>query len=124
MHVWSFWYVQSIVYTIYMLLVDDNRNLQVAAKLKTARVDLGLAEPGAPTNVACNRYYSFMFDGSTQQGEAIAIIIRFVNDQWEIVQRLVRIDIVAKSVKATKLSQVLMETLFTDMQIRGQQVLQ
>ena len=91
--------------------------------MKDLRVDLGLAEPGAPTNVACNRYYSFIFVGSTQQGEAIAIIIQFVNDQWEIVQRLVRIDIVAKLVTATQISQVLMETLFTDMQIQGQQVL-
>ena len=52
-------------------------------------------------------YYPVIFDGSTRQGEAIAIIVRFVNEQWEIIQRLVRIDIVAKSVAGTQLSQVL-----------------
>ena len=53
------------------------------------------------------RHYPVIFDGSTRQGEAIAIIVRFVNEQWEIIQRLVRIDIVAKSVAGTQLSQVL-----------------
>ena len=30
-------------------------------------------------------YYSVIFDGSTCQDEAIAITIRFVNEQWEII---------------------------------------
>ena len=49
--------------------------------------------------------------------------MRFINDQWEIVQRLVRIDIVAKSVTAEQLAQVLIECLFTDLQLRGHQIL-
>lgn len=88
--------------------------------MKSLRADLGLAEAGAATS---SRHYSVIFDGSTRQGEAIAIILRFVNDNWEIVQRLVRIDIVAKSVTGNQLSQVLLECLFTDLQLRGQQVL-
>lgn len=43
--------------------------------------------------------------------------------KWEIVHCLVRIDIVAKSVTAEQLAQVLMECLFTDLQLRGHQIL-
>ena len=72
---------------------------------------LRLAQPGAPGVSTCmyhaRHYYPDIFDGSTRQGEAITIIVRFVNKQWEIIQRLVRIDIVAKSVAGTQLSQVL-----------------
>ena len=73
-------------------------------------VDLRLAQPGAPGVSTCTmagHYYPVIFDGSAHQGEAIAIIVRFVNEQWEIIQCLVRIDIVAKSVAGTQLSQVL-----------------
>ena len=73
--------------------------------------------PGSTANK--QRYYAVIFDGSTRQGEAIGIILRFVNDGWEIVRRLVRIDVVAKSVTAAQLAQVLMECLFTDLQLRG-----
>ena len=67
---------------------------------------------------------SVIFDGSIRLGEAIAIIFkfRFVNNRWEVIQRLVRIDVVAKWVTAVQLSQVLMECLFTDLQLKGQQI--
>ena len=55
---------------------------------KDLLVDLGLAQPGA--SAMPGHYYSVIFDGSTRQGQAIAIIVRFVNEQWETVQRLVR----------------------------------
>ena len=64
-----------------------------------------------------------IFDGSTRLGEAIAIIVRYVNERWGIKQLLVRIDIVAKSVTALQLSQLMMECLFTHLQLQGRQVL-
>ena len=91
---------------------------------KERLVDLWLAQPGhARCKYHAGHYYSVIFDGSARQDEAIAITVRFVNEQWEIIQRLVRIDIVAKFVAGTQLSQVLMESLFTDLQLRGKQVL-
>lgn len=44
------------------------------------------------------RNVSVIFDGSARQGEAIVILVRFVDKDWNIVQRLIRIDICAKSV--------------------------
>ena len=37
------------------------------------------------------RDMSVIFDGSTRQGEAIAIIVRLIDDQWAITQHLIRI---------------------------------
>ena len=44
-----------------------------------------------------NRDLGLIFDGSIRLGEAIVIIVRFVSDNWSIVQRLLRLDICAKS---------------------------
>ena len=88
---------------------------------KELLVDLRFAQPGAPgVSTMPGHYYSVISDGSTCQDEAIAITVRFVNEQWEIIQRLVRIDIVAEFVAGT---QLLMESLFTDLQLQGKQVL-
>ena len=83
---------------------------------KELLVDLRLAQPGV--SAMPGHYYSVIFDGSTRQDEAIAITVRLVNEQWETIQRLVRIDIVAKFVAGTQLSQVSMESLFTDLASR------
>ena len=40
---------------------------------------------------------SVIFDRSTSQGEAIAMIVLFIDDQWAITQRLIRIDVCSKS---------------------------
>ena len=55
----------------------------------------------------------------TRQGEAIVIVVRFVNDDWCIVRRLIRIDVCAKSVKGDELAQVLKECLSVDYGVRA-----
>ena len=57
------------------------------------------------------RDVSVIFDGNTRQGEAIAKIVRFIDDQWAIMQRLIRIDVCSKSVNADELARVLNEAL-------------
>lgn len=55
------------------------------------------------------RDVSVIFDGSTRQGEHIVILVSFVDNDWNIVQRLIRIDICAKSVTSDQHAQVLNE---------------
>ena len=43
---------------------------------------------------------SVIFDGSMHQGEALAVLVRFVNEEFEIVQLLVRLHVLAKSLSA------------------------
>ena len=57
------------------------------------------------TNVAV------IFDGTTRLGEALAIVIRFVTADWEIKQRLVRLQLIAKSLKGEELARELIKVL-------------
>ena len=73
--------------------------------------------------VGMRRDLSVIFDGSTRQGEAIAIIVRFVDNGWNIIQRLVRIDVHSESVNANKLAEVLNQCLSVDYGVRANSLL-
>ena len=89
-------------------------------KRETERVKRELSLPGSADGT---RDVSVIFDGSTRQGEAIAIIFRFINDNWMISQRLVRIDICSKSVNSEQLARVLNECLSVEYGIRANSLL-
>ena len=69
-----------------------------------------------------NDCFSVIFDGSTRLGEALAIIIRFV-DQWHIQQRLVKLETLAKSLNAEQLAQRLIQCLAVEYAIQPNQLL-
>ena len=54
---------------------------------------------------------SVIFDGSTCLGEALAILLRFVDQDWHLKQRLVRFHIVAKSMSVQQLARALITYL-------------
>ena len=58
-----------------------------------------------------------IFDGSTHQGEALAVLVRFVNEEFEIVQQLLRLHVLAKSLSANELARDIITTLCTGLQI-------
>lgn len=64
-----------------------------------------------------------IFDSSTRQGEAIAIIVQFMDNDWNINQRLVRINVCSKSVNANQLAQVLNQCLSVEYGVRGNSLL-
>ena len=76
-----------------------------------------------PGQVGMTRDLSVIFDSSTRQGEAMAIIVRFVDNNWNIIQRLVRIDVCSKSAKANELAQVLYLCLSVDYGVRANSLL-
>ena len=76
-----------------------------------------------PGQVGMRRDLSVIFDGSTRHGEAIAIIVRFVDNGWNIIQRLVRIDVHSESVNANKLAEVLNQCLSVDYGVRENSLL-
>lgn len=41
---------------------------------------------------------SIIFDGTTRMGEAMGIVVRYVSSEWEIKQRLVRLQLLAEYV--------------------------
>ena len=85
--------------------------ISIVFKQEVERIKNELTLPG---QTGMTRDVSMIFDGSTRQGEAIAVIVRFLDDNWSIIQRLVRIDICSKSVNADELAQVLNQCLSVD----------
>ena len=72
-----------------------------------------------PSQVSMTSDLSVIFDGSTRQGEAIALIVRIVDNNWNIIQRLLRIDVCSKSVNANELAQVLNQCLSVAYEVRA-----
>ena len=64
--------------------------VSMALKQEIEQIKQQLEMPG---QVGMTRDISVIFDGSTRQGEAIAIIVRFMDNDWNITQRLVRIGV-------------------------------
>ena len=62
--------------------------------------------------------FSVIFDGSTRLGEALAIIVRFIDGNWNLQQRLIRFKIFAKSLKNEELAQCLLECLAVNFSIK------
>ena len=58
-----------------------------------------------------NQYFSIIFDGTTRLGEAMAIVVRYVDNDWSIQQRLIRFKLLQKSMTGEKIAQVVMDTL-------------
>ena len=63
------------------------------------------------SEIAANNAFSAIFDGSTRLGEALAIIVRFIDKDWNIQQRLLKLEILAKSMNAEELGQRLIQCL-------------
>ena len=90
--------------------------VSMALKQEIERIKQELEIPG---QVSMTSDLSVIFDGSTRQGEAIALIVRIVDNNWNIIQRLVRIDVCSKSVNANELAQVLNQCLSVDYEVRA-----
>ena len=56
------------------------------------------------SEIAANSAFSVIFDGSTRLGEALAIIVRFIEKDWNIQRRLLKLEILAKSMNAEELA--------------------
>ena len=61
-------------------------------------------------------YISLIFDGSTYHGEALVIIVRFVQSDYTICQRLVRVRLLSKSVNGQELAHEVITVLSTQLQ--------
>ena len=63
------------------------------------------------SEIAANSAFSVIFDGNTRLGEALAIIVRFIDKDCNIQQRLLKLEILAKNMNADELAQRLIQCL-------------
>ena len=57
------------------------------------------------------RKVSVIFDGTTRLGEALVIVLRFVTDDWQITHRLIRLQLLAKSLAGEESARELISIL-------------
>lgn len=69
------------------------------------------------------RDVSVIFDGTTRLGEALAVIIRFIDDGWEIVQQLVRVQLLVKSMTGEEIARELVNVISVEYGISVNQLL-
>ena len=62
---------------------------------------------------------SVIFDGTTRYGEAMAIIVRFVDTEFHVQQRLLRMQLLAKSLNGKELARELISCLSTTFSIQS-----
>ena len=57
------------------------------------------------------KYMSVIFDGTTRLEEAVAVVVRFVSSDWTVEQRLIKLQMLAKSMKGEKVARELIHIL-------------
>ena len=68
-------------------------------------------------------FVSTIFDGSTRQGEALAVLICFISPEFEIKQFLGRFHVLSKSLTREQLAREIITTLSTDLRLPERKVI-
>jgi len=66
---------------------------------------------------------SVIFDGTTRLGEALAIVVRFITNDWTIEHRLVKMQLLAKSLTGKEIARELIHALATEYSVGSNNLL-
>ncbi len=66
---------------------------------------------------------SVIFDGTTRLGEAMAIVVRFIDSDWQIQQRLIRFQLIAQSMSGEEVAREVITALSTQYSINSSSLL-
>lgn len=69
------------------------------------------------------KYLSVIFDGTTRLGEAMAVLVRYVDSDWKIQQRLVCLKLIAKSMTGEEIARELISVLSVQYSIASDKLL-
>ena len=75
------------------------------------------------TDISDGDEFSVMFDGSSRLGEVLAIVLRYIDTRWNIQQRLLKLETLAKSLKSQELAQRLIQCLAVEYSVRPEFIL-
>ena len=64
-----------------------------------------------------------LFDGTSRLGEVLAVVFRYIGDDWQICQRLVRLEFLAKSLTGEEVAQELINILSVQCEIESKYLL-
>ena len=74
-------------------------------------------------NDLAEKCLSITFDGTTRLGEVFVIMVRFVDPNWCIYQRLIRVQILAKSLSGEEMAREIINSLSVEYGVLSQQIL-
>ena len=57
------------------------------------------------------KFISIIFDGTSRLGEVLAVVIRYVDQDWKVVQRLIRLEFLVKSMTGEEVARELINLL-------------
>ena len=57
------------------------------------------------------KYLSVIFDGTSRLGEVLAIVLRYIDDNWIVQQRLIRMEMLSKSMTGEEIARELVSVL-------------
>ena len=66
---------------------------------------------------------SIIFDGTTHICEALVIVVRYIDEQWHVQQRIIRLMLLAKSLSGEELARQLIVSLSTELNISGDRLI-
>ena len=98
-------------------LTSRNHLAEFIPMIRQRGIDLVKSE------VAANSAFSVIFDGSTRLGEALVIVVRYIDKDWNIQQRLLKLEVLVKSMNAEVLAQRLIQCLAVEYGIQPNQLL-
>ena len=73
--------------------------------------------------IASAAHLTVIFDGTSRLGEALAVVLCYVDGDFNIHQRLVRFSVLSNSLAGTELARELITVLSTQLQVPGHKVL-
>ena len=96
------------------LLEDDSASLTSATNLSQL---LPFNEFATLKGEVQGRPVSIIFDGTTHVCEAMVIVLRFVDDQWTIQQRVCSLKLLAKSLSGEEVAQQIVSVISQELGI-------
>ena len=97
-------------------LTDRSHMLDLIPFVHSQKVNLIKAD-------IANRSVSVVFDGTTRLGEAMAIVLHFVDNDLKVVQCIVRLQLLQKSMSGEEIARKLITTLSVNYGISSDQLL-
>ncbi len=70
-----------------------------------------------------DKHLSVIFDGTSRLGEAMAILVHFVSDEWNLKQRLIRMQMLAKSMTGEEVARELISVLSMKYSVKSELLL-
>ena len=82
-----------------------------------------LKEEARIKNEITGKYLSVIFDGTSRLGEALAVIVRFIGEDWTLEHRLIRMQMLSKSMTGQEVARELISVLSVTYGVRSELLL-